>query len=160
MMKNYFDKNLSLSISVPDEWRVGSNDNFELFFISPADPATGYRTNIGFSAVHGSGQLNAETFQQIIDNSTADFEKNYHSFQKMFDQKLMIDELPAYLMQYQWQDEISGTTFAQIVCLIATAADRMLEIHGATLKSLEGEFLPILIEVVESIRVIPIEEIT
>ncbi|MEM7797618.1 MAG: hypothetical protein AAF633_00385 [Chloroflexota bacterium] len=152
-MVNYFDKKLSISLSVPETWRVGENEAFDLFFIAPEDE--GYRTNLGFSILKGEGELNAEIFMGIIERTRANQAQEYPQFKEMISRKTNIDGRPTWLQQYQWVDSDSQSHFAQILGLIAANPQTIIEINGATLKEMEGEYLPILIEMVESIRLIP-----
>lgn len=152
-MMNYYDEKLSISLSVPETWRVGENESFELFFIAPEDG--GYRTNLGFSIMNGKGELNAEIFMGIIERSRANQAREYPQFEEMLSKKTSVDGRPTWLQQYQWVDPDSQTHFAQILCLIAASPSTIIEINGATLKGMEADYLPVLIEMVESIRLIP-----
>ncbi len=157
-MVSYFDKTYSLSLLVPEGWSVGSHEQFPLHFAAPVEH--GYRTNLGFALAEGIGSLTPESFQQIIANTHADQQADYHAFHQMSEQKIMLDGLPAYVQVYEWQDEASGTPFAQVLALVATGPDTLLEIHGATLRPMAATTIPILLAMIESIRFIPPTENT
>jgi hypothetical protein len=157
-MVSYFDKTYSLSLLVPEGWSAGSHEQFPLQFTAPVE--NGYRTNLNFALAEGVGPLTPESFQQIIANTHADQQADYHAFSQMSEQKIMLDGLPAYVQVYEWQDEASGTSFAQVLALVATGPDTLLEIHGATLHQMAATAIPILLAMIESIRFIPPTENT
>jgi len=149
-MVNYFDENLSISLSVPPKWTVGENDDFELHLTAPQEMA--YHSNLGFSRVLGVGPLDATSFEQIIENTLADQQRDFEKFKLLDEQRVMVDGFPTYIERYEWEN---GRFFSQILALIAVGPNALLEIHGATLKAMEDAYIPLFIEMVESIRFIP-----
>ena len=152
-MISYFDEQFSISLLMPEAWQVTSSETFPFLIFAPK--VDDYHTNLGFRRVEGLETLNAASFQQIIDNTQYDFRSDYARFVLLGEQKQQIDGCPAYVSQYEWQDEPSQRHFSQLVALIAVDPNTLVEIHGATLKHLEGEYIPLLVEIVESIRFIP-----
>lgn len=155
---SYFDPQLSISLLRPESWDVGSTDYFPLCLLAPSEQ--NFRTNLSLRQVEGVGPLTPESFQMIIANTHTDQQADYHRFHQMSEQKIMLDGLPAYVQVYEWQDEASGTEFAQVLTLIATSPDTLLEIHGATLRQMAATTIPILLDMIESIRFIPPTEHT
>ncbi len=155
---SYFDPQLTISLLRPESWDVGATDYFSLCLLAP--PEQDYRTNLALHRVEGVGPLTPESFQQIIANTHADQQADYHAFHQMSEQKIMLDGLPAYVQVYEWQDEASGTPFAQVLALVATGPDTLLEIHGATLRPMAATTIPILLAMIESVRFIPPTENT
>ncbi len=157
-MVNYFDKGLSISLSVPDGWTMGEHAAFDLHLAAPAEME--YHANLGFSRVVGIGPLDAARFEQIVENTKSDQRRDFEEFKLLSERRLMIDGFPTYVEQYEWVDGRSpnGRFFSQILTLIAVGPNALLEIHGASLKELEGAYIPLFIEMVESIRFIPADE--
>ena len=152
-LASYFDKKLSISLQVPEGWSVAAHPQFDLLILSPAE--RGYRSNLGFSQV-AVDDLTPESLRAIIARTKAEQQADYANFQQLEERDFWLDGRPAYLQRYQWQPE-GGQRFSQLLAAVAVSPQALLEIHGATLQPLAPRYLPLLLEILGSLRFIPRE---
>ena len=152
---SYFDKTYRISLQLPQGWDAGNDDYFGCLLL--AQPVQNYRTNIGFTQQSSSEEITPALFQGLIETTKADLITNYHAYTLVQEGDLWLDSRPAYLQQYAWQDEASGQQFMQIMALIVRDTQTICEIHGASLHNQAEQSIPMLIEIMQSIRFIPAE---
>lgn len=147
----FYDEDTSISLVLPEEWHAGKHKDFDFMIIGPSNK--GYKSNIGFS-LKEIGPLTPEVLDKIISNTKKDQVKNYNEFEEVQSSKKMINEHPIWIQQYRWKDEESGMHFSQILMLAVLEEELLLEVNGATLESIEKEFIPHMVQIVESFRYI------
>jgi len=149
---SHFDRGLGISLERPADWEVGRTDDFPLALLAPAE--AGYRSNIGFSRAEPPA-----TTPEVLDATLAvarDQQRaEYPGFEELGEARFEQDGFPAVLQLYRWQPPGAPEPFTQIFALVLTRDHGLLEINGATLRSLEERALPALQAIVRSIRFIP-----
>jgi hypothetical protein len=149
---SHFDRGLGISLEHPDDWQVGRSAAFPLVLLAPI--ASGYRSNVGFSRSEPpstSPDVLDATLAIARDQQRAD----YPGFEELADLRFEQDGFPARLQLYRWQPPGAAEPFTQLFGLVLTRDHGLLEINGATLRSLEASALPALEAIVRSIRFIP-----
>lgn len=153
-MASYFDPQFRISLELPADWAAGHTDDFPLILLAPV--TMDYATNLGFSqsdqAIDSPADLDA-----IIAGVKAEQAAEYERFHQLKEERFWQDGRPAYLQTYRWQPDDAQHPFVQLFGLIVVAPGYLLELNGATLEPLSDDYLPILHQMVRSIRFIPEE---
>ncbi len=150
---SYFNEKLSISLILPKDWQIGSNEDFELILLAPAED--NYRPNVGFSK-HGFKNPTRPQFEAAIKKTKENQRKDHPDYKLLAEEPCWIDSSPAYHQNYEWKSKELGRSFVQTLTLILTQEDGLYEINGTTLKGKEGDYLPIFEKIIESIRFIEI----
>jgi hypothetical protein len=149
---SHFDRGLGISLERPSDWEVGRTDAFALVLLAPAE--SGYRSNLGFSR-----GLPPSTNPDVLDATLAIARDQQRTDYPGFDELAVLrfdqDGFPALLQLYRWQPPGAAEPFTQLFALVLTRDHGLLELNGATLRSLEPHALPVLESIVRSIRFIP-----
>lgn len=154
-MVSHFSAQLALSIEMPESWIAEETEAFPLLLLSPSE--SGYRSNLGFSLV--SLPLGTpEDLEAVISNTKQDQQSDYPKFKQLSEQRSFQDNYPLYLQTYQWHEPSRQIDFCQVLALMVISPEYLYEIHGATLSQLSEKYLPILNQIINSIRVIPPDE--
>jgi hypothetical protein len=149
---SHFDRALGISLERPADWQIGSTEDFPLALLAPVD--AGYRSNIGFSRGDPPA-LTDEVLDATLAAARAQQAAEYPGFDELSEVRFVQDGHPAVLQLYRWQPPGAPEPFTQIFALVLTRDHGLLEINGATLRSLEPRALPALEAIVRSIRFIP-----
>lgn len=148
---SYFHKELSVSLVLPEEWQIGSNDNFELILLAP--PEDGYHSNLGMSKYNFKNPSRSQ-FEAAIQKTKDNQKAEYPEYKLLSEENCWIDGFPAYHQSYEWVSEEYARTFVQTLTLILRGENGLYELYGTTLKGKENDFLPIFEKIIESFRFI------
>lgn len=150
-----FDERLMLSLIIPTPW-TGQWDGEKLlrFYGPPQPDFDDYRPTISFQAIPVEG-FGYDWLEEVIATLGRDMEEEYNQYTLVLENRFLTEDLdPAHLRRYQWVDEESGLGFSQFQVLLI-ANSHMYIINGATLTALERQFMPTLMDIFQSLRVIP-----
>ena len=149
---SHYDATLGISIERPADWDVASTPDFTLLVLAP--PASGYRSNLGFSRSTPPSQDPA-VLDATLDLARAQQATAYPDCGELGVQRFEQDGFPALLQLYRWQAPGAPEPFTQVFGLVLTRDHGLLELNGATLQSLEAQALPAIDAMIRSIRFIP-----
>ncbi len=151
-MASHFDRGLGISFEHPADWQVGQTDAFAVAVLAPVE--AGYRSNVGFSRADPPA-LTPAVLEATLAAAQAQQQAEYASFVELGVVRFEQDGCPAVLQLYRWQPAGAAEPFTQLFALVLTPHHGLLEINGATLRSLEERALPALEAIVRSVRFIP-----
>lgn len=152
-MPSHFDRALGVSLVAPPTWQRGRTDDFAMVFLAP--PEAGYRSNLGFSRADPP-TLTAAVMAATIATAREQQRTAYPGFVELAAEPREVDGHPAFVQRYQWQQAGAPEPFVQVFGLVLTKDHGLLELNGATLRSLADRILPIFDDIIASIRFIPI----
>jgi len=146
-----FNRELNLSFLYPKTWAISKTDNFAVLLVDTQN--RDFRTNIGFS----QSPLKASTpveFQTKIDEIKSFQSLNYLNYSTIEEEKLFIDNNPAYLQVFEWFYEKENLELAHFFGLVLQHNNTVLEINGSCLKEQMTGYLKIFSKITTSVRFI------
>lgn len=151
-MVSYYDKALGISLEMPSTWETGRSEDFPLVILGPE--TQDYRSNLSFDRTP-LAVPDPERLAEIIAATHEDQKRDYPDFVQANEERLFIDQRPAYWQEYTWTAPETNRRYTQVFGLIVTDPDHVIDFHGATLPDLQDEYIPLFRRIVDSIRIIP-----
>jgi len=148
-LRSHFDPDLMVSIELPDDWDIGSTDEFPLLLLAPIDQ--GFRANVGFSQ-RALDPPTEEGFLAAIDQLKTEQARDFDGYELVGERRHVQDGWPAYLVRCRWDLEEGPTRVAQVAALYAVGPTRIVEVHSTALVALETSYLPVFQQILDSMR--------
>lgn len=154
-MVSYFNKDLGVSLRVPETWdgEEISAQQFRMF--APPEPQfDNYRSTLSYQ--RGVPEPNASGwFETLIAQSAIEMQNNYAEFELLTEERFMLSSFaPVYTRHYEWHSPETGLHFSQLQALINLDDAWVFLINAATLKSLESQYTPIFDAILKSTRLL------
>ena len=146
-----YNEILHISFLYPDNWRISKTKNFTIVLIDKQK--MGFMANLGFSQSEFA-KPTAEGLQLEIDYIKKYQQQTYPDFQQKSEEKLFIDNNPAYLQIFNWHYEEEKSNLSNFFGMILQKDNTLLEINGSCLRELSDIYLPLFDKIVRSIRFI------
>jgi len=150
-MPSHFHRGLGISLFLPVGWEGGSSPDFPLLAVGPV--AQSYRSNLGFS--RSKLPAVAEVVDRMLEAARAQQNAEYPGFVELSAESMEIDGHPAFFQTYEWQPPDTHQPFRQWFGLVRTPDHGLIEVNGATLRSLATTVEPRVLEILHSARFIP-----
>jgi hypothetical protein len=149
-MISFVDKEMMLSLEVPEDWKIGSSAEFLRLFLAP--PQNDYQANLGMSVSQSNGAP-PEAMDELLKQTDEQNKAEDPTYKQTKYEKLKIDGNQARLRRYDSTLDEPKLQLSQIQVLILKGP-LLLAIDGSSLKKLEKDYLPIFEKMVKSIRFI------
>jgi len=151
-MYRYFDKDLQLTIKIPQGWHPAVNEAFKLIIFAPLQD--NYQANLGLNL----NQLEPATLPSLKElfEQAQQQQKRHKYYQLTRFEPLQIDGCDGFLQGYDWLDESSQLHFSQLqVAVLLNPPDpSILSISGSSLMLYKTEYLDVLEKMINSIQLI------
>jgi hypothetical protein len=151
-MLSLFDDELMLSLMVPRHWEAVRSEEFPLNLFAPEEQ--GYRTHLSFGLDQISPPTLAE-FQNVLQRIYYDEGLSLEGYNLTQGSACTLAERPAFVAYYDWHAAEIKADISQLDALIFTGTSVVYKVHGYTLKTQTDVFMPVLENVISSIRFIP-----
>lgn len=149
--RSYFNKKLNISVLFPDNWNISKNENFEIFTFD--NEIDGFKANIGFSE-NRIQTSNPQEFNNKI-NEIKNFQyQNYKDFRRISEEKLFIDNYPAYKQIFEWNYVEEQKLLNHFFGLILHENNRLLEFNAVSLISNSQNYFELFDYILKSVRFI------
>jgi hypothetical protein len=141
---------LGVDITVPAGWERVQTDAFPVAFLAPEE--LGHRTSVAFSNEEFDPPTREGLAAGIAMLRRAQASQ-YEGWELLDERELEVDGRYCYLEHYRWTMEVDPPLWmAQLVALVVMRPGVLLKVDGACLGQLSSTYLPMLDEVVTSLR--------
>lgn len=149
-----FDVNvpeLGISLTAPEGWEAGGTGDFQLMLAAP--PNHDFRANLGINIIKSTNAT-----PEMLDTELANLDRQQAQQYQNYRQNAVlsedIDGRPARLQFYEWLHAQTDTQLSQIRGLILRDPSNLYIISATSLKQLEGDYIPLMQKVINSIKFI------
>lgn len=150
-MKNYFNSEVGLRISYPNDWQEIAHQNVIFLLMAPEDPAhPDFRTNVSLVMESAFGA----PFLQILMKTRMSLRQQLSHFEELDASPIKLSGAEGYKIHYQHQAE---TYKFEVVYYLLLHEDAIYHLHCNTLQTDAQHWLPIFEEVVHSFEILPEE---
>jgi len=158
-MVSYFNEKLYLSILAPEEWE-GQQVNDQAFRLLGEvekiheDFFEEYRVNINFEKRKGT--ISGENwFKTFVEKNNEAMRTTYAQYELLEEENFTLDINSAYRKLYTWVEPETKFKIYQEQALITDSIDTVYVVTASVLEGLEKKYLPLFVDVIKSIRIIP-----
>ncbi len=151
-MPSHYDRDLRISLVLPEHWEVGSTPDFPLFLVAPQQQ--GFRSNLGFS--RSEMPPDPDVVTRMVEAARREQAAEYPGFNELSARELEIDSCPTFLQIYAWRPDGAAQPFRQWFGLVRTPRHGLIELNGATLESLASSAGPAVEGILRSVRFVDV----
>jgi hypothetical protein len=146
---HYVDQALALSLDVPAGWSGLRDEHFPLTLLAPEEH--GYQAHMSFMAQQLVPPTEAR-LEQLVRDTYQSGSIQLPAYRLLDLQKRTVDAEPAFSVRYQWEPAEIGQALTQLDLLILARAATVYVVHCYTLQQLQGGYLPVFEQIIDSIR--------
>ena len=150
-MKGHYNRELSISLEIPDSWRAVVSEHFKLLLV--ALPRQEYGANLGFNL----GVVNPPTTEglyRLIEEGRESQSRDFKNYSVKREDKITVFEKPGWLRIYDWDEAETGRRFTQLQVSILAGPQALYVITGTSLREFEAEYNAEMEKIIKSIRFI------
>lgn len=138
-----------IDLTVPPGWERVETDAFPLAFLAP--PVRGYRTNIAFSqeSFDPPTPVGLATGIALLREHQA---AEYDDFELLDERETDIEEHFVYVEHYRYRATDPPASLTQLLALVLVRPGLVIKVDGSCLTELADHFVPVLDEIVLTIR--------
>jgi hypothetical protein len=150
-MNRFTDHSLAISLEAPEAWSGTKDSALNLDLFAPEESDYAAHISLDLKEIDPPDPK-GDWFVRVVEETYYQGGLGLDEYELVEGFEVEVGGHPGFLARYEWVAREVGLHFSQIDALVLVRPDRLLEIHGFSLKELEETYIPIFLYIIHSVR--------